>query len=69
MSRWGFGQFGRPPVLVMVVKGQGLQRVRRTKSDAAHHTLPLPVFAVHMLERRAAASGGTGPLFPDSRGG
>ncbi len=54
---------------VMRVKGQGLQRVRRTKSDAGHRTLPLPVFAVHMLERRAAASGGTGPLFPDSRGG
>ena len=54
---------------VMRVKGRGLQRVRRTKSDAGHRTLPLPVFAVHMLERRAAASGGTGPLFPDSRGG
>ena len=53
----------------MRVKGQGLQRVRRTKSDAGHRTLPLPVFAVRMLERRAAASGRTGPLFPDSRGG
>ena len=53
----------------MVVKGQGLQRVRRTKSDAGHRTLPLPVFAVRMLERRRAAGGGTGPLFPDSRGG
>lgn len=54
---------------VMQVKGQGLLRVRRTKSDAGHRTLPLPVFAVRMLERRMAASGGTGPLFPDSRGG
>jgi integrase len=54
---------------VMRVKGQGLQRVRRTKSDAGHRTLPLPVFAVRMLERRRAAGGGTGPLFPDSRGG
>ncbi len=37
---------------VMRVKGQGLQRVRRTKSDAGHRTLPLPlpVFAVHMLD-------------------
>jgi integrase len=54
---------------VMRVKGQGLQRIRRTKSDAGHRTLPLPVFAVRMLERRAAASGSTGPLFPDSRVG
>ena len=51
------------------VKGEGLQRIRRTKSDAGHRTLPLPAFAVQMLERRVAASGGTGPLFPDSRGG
>ena len=54
---------------ILRVKGQGLQRVRRTKSDAGHRTLPLPEFAVRMLERRRAASGGTGPLFPDSRGG
>jgi integrase len=43
--------------------------VRRTKSDAGHRTLPLPEFAVRMLERRRAASGGIGPLFPDGRGG
>ncbi len=54
---------------ILRVKGQGLQRVRRTKSDAGHRTLPLPEFAVRMLERRRAASGGTGPLFPDSRDG
>jgi integrase len=50
------------------VEGEGLQRIRRPKSDAGHRTLPLPVFAVRMLKRRAV-SGGTGPLFPDSRGG
>ena len=54
---------------ILRVKGQGLQRVRRTKSDAGHRTLPLPEFALRMLERRMADSGGTGPLFPDSQGG
>jgi integrase len=54
---------------VLRVKGAGLQRLRRTKSDAGHRTLPLPLFAVRMLERRVATSGDTGPLFPDSRGG
>lgn len=51
------------------VKGEGLRRIRRTKSDAGHRTLPLPEFAVSMLERRRAATGEAGPLFPDSRGG
>jgi integrase len=54
---------------VLRVKGAGLHRVRRTKSDAGHRTLPLPVFAQRMLERRREASGSDGPLFPDSRGG
>jgi integrase len=54
---------------VMRVKGAGLRRTRRTKSDAGHRTLPLPAFAMNMLERRRATSGGTGPLFPDNRGG
>ncbi|MDX6296730.1 MAG: hypothetical protein QOI51_587, partial [Nocardioidaceae bacterium] len=54
---------------VMRVKGAGLQRVRRTKFDAGHRTLPIPDFALRMLERRHSASGGTGPLFPDSKGG
>jgi len=53
---------------ILRVKSEGLQRVRRTKSDAGHRTLPLPIFAMRMLERRRAASGGVGPLFPDSRG-
>jgi integrase len=54
---------------VLRVTGAGLQRIRRTKSDAGHRTLPLPAFALSMLERRRATSGGTGPLFPDNRGG
>jgi len=54
---------------VLRVRGVGLQRIRRTKSDAGHRTLPLPVFAMRMLERRRAATGSAGPLFPDSRGG
>jgi len=31
---------------ILRVKGAGLLRVRRTKSDAGHRTLPLPLFAV-----------------------
>jgi integrase len=54
---------------IMRVKGQGLLRVRQTKSMAGHRTLPLPDFAMRMLARRHVISGGTGPLFPDSRGG
>lgn len=53
---------------VIRVKGSGLLRIRKTKSDAGHRTLPLPLFATRMLERRSTASG-TGPLFPDSLGG
>jgi integrase len=54
---------------IMRVKGQGLLRVRQTKSMAGHRTLPLPHFAMRMLARRQVVSGGAGPLFPDSRGG
>ena len=54
---------------IIRVTGRGLLRVRRTKSDAGHRTLPLPLFAVRMLERRHSDSGGIGPLFPDARGG
>lgn len=53
---------------IIQVKGAGLLRTRRTKSDAGHRTLPLPLFAIRMLERRIVASG-AGPLFPDSVGG
>ena len=48
---------------VFRVKGAGLQRVRRTKSEAGHRTLPLPLFAMRMLERRITTSGGAGPSF------
>jgi integrase len=54
---------------ILRVKGQGLLRARRTKSDAGHRTLPLPLFAVRMLERRRAASDRELPLFPDALGG
>jgi integrase len=54
---------------VMRVKGAGLQRVRRMKSEAGHRTLPLPLFAMRMLRRRSSDSGTTGPLFPDAIGG
>jgi integrase len=54
---------------IIRVKGAGLQRIRRTKSDAGHRTLPLPLFATRVLERRLAASSVTGPLFPDAIGG
>lgn len=50
------------------MKGAGLQRIR-TKSDAGHRTLPLPLFATQMLDRRLAASSDTGPLFLDAIGG
>lgn len=54
---------------ILRIKGSGLQRVFRTKSDAGHRTLPLPPFVMRMLERRGAISGGFGPLFPDALGG
>lgn len=50
------------------MKSSGLVRIRKTKSDAGHRTLPLPLFATRMLERRITTSG-TGPLFPDAIGG
>ena len=40
-----------------------------TKSNAGERTLRLPAFAVAMLRRRKLASGGQGPVFPDSAGG
>jgi integrase len=54
---------------IIRVTGVGLLRVPRVKSGAGHRTLPLPLFAMRMLERRLDAGGGTGPLFPDSIGG
>jgi integrase len=40
-----------------------------TKSSAGERTLRRPAFAVAMLRRRKLASGGQGPVFPDSAGG
>lgn len=54
---------------ILRVKGAGLLRVRRTKSDAGHRTLPLPLFAMRMLERRQPGTTGDRPLFPDAIGG
>lgn len=50
------------------IKGVGLIR-KTTKSSAGDRTLDLPDFALSMLRRRKLASGGRGPVFPDSRGG
>jgi integrase len=53
---------------IIRVKGRGLVRVPRPKSDAGHRTLPLPLFALRMLRRRRRRRA-DGPLFPDARGG
>jgi integrase len=39
------------------------------KSEAGERTLRLPDYVLGMLRRRKLASGGRGPLFPDSAGG
>ncbi|WP_229686695.1 tyrosine-type recombinase/integrase [Longimycelium tulufanense] len=51
------------------VKGKGLQRVPRLKSDSGERTLPLPPFAVAMLRRRRQTRGDAYPIFPDAHGG
>jgi integrase len=50
------------------IKGVGLIR-KGTKSSAGERTLRLPGFAWAMLRRRKLASGGPGPVFPDTEGG
>jgi integrase len=50
------------------IKGVGLIR-KSTKSSAGERTLRLPGFAWTMLRRRKLASGGRGPVFPDTEGG
>ena len=50
------------------IRGEGLRRVPRVKTDSGERTLPLPDFALDMLHRRAQTHT-TGPLFPDSVGG
>jgi integrase len=53
---------------IVRITGVGLLR-KSTKSRAGERTLRLPAFAVAMLRRRKLASGGRGPVFPDSAGG
>jgi integrase len=53
---------------IVRIKGLGLVR-KGTKSRAGERTLRLPSFALAMLRRRKLASGGRGPVFPDSVGG
>lgn len=54
---------------VIRAKGVGLFR-KSTKSEAGERTLPLPSWAVEMLERRKATTPHPrGPVFPDSLGG
>jgi integrase len=53
---------------VVRIKGVGLLR-KGTKSSSGERTLRLPAFTLAMLRRRKLASGGRGPVFPDSRGG
>jgi hypothetical protein len=50
------------------ITGVGLIR-KTTESAAGERTLRLPSFALTMLRRRELASGGRGPVFPDSVGG
>jgi integrase len=50
------------------IRGEGLRRVPRVKTDSGERTLPLPSFAMDMLRRRALTCS-RGPLFPDSVGG
>jgi integrase len=54
---------------VVRVKGVGLIR-KSTKTEAGERTLPLPSWAIAMLERRHATTYyPDGPVFPDSNGG
>lgn len=54
---------------IVRVKGRGLQRIQRTKSDAGERTLRLPQFVLSMLRRRKLAAGGVGPVFATAAGG
>jgi integrase len=55
---------------VIRVTGQGLLRVDETKSAAGRRTLPLPMFAIAMLERRRqlAYVGQQPMIFPSTAG-
>lgn len=54
---------------IVRVRGKGLQRIPRPKTDSGERTLPLPPFAVAMLSRRLLSRDDAAPLFPDSVGG
>ncbi len=54
---------------IIRVRGEGLQRIPRPKSESGERTLALPSFAVAMLRRRMLTRGDAVPLFPDSQGG
>ncbi len=47
---------------IIRVKGRGLVRVPRPKSDAGHRTLPLPLFALRMLRRRSQTPSRRAPV-------
>jgi integrase len=59
------------------VRGKGLKRIARPKSEAGERLLPLPTFAAAMLRRRKIMAsldreilpGGAVPVFPHSTGG
>nr|WP_231383827.1 site-specific integrase [Rhodococcus sp. 114MFTsu3.1] len=55
---------------VVRVKGSGLVRVPATKTAAGARTIPLPNFAIDMLERRAGEAHPTndGVIFPSTAG-
>lgn len=54
---------------IIRVRGKGLLRLPRPKSESGERTLPLPSFAVAMLRRRMLSKGDALPIFPDSQGG
>jgi len=61
---------GRVEIEHTIIRITGVGLIRKgTKSTAGERTLPLPGFALAMLRRRKLASGGRGPVFPDSGGG
>ena len=58
----------RVEATIVRVQGKGLLR-KTTKSATSQRVLLVPVWCVAMLRGRRDASGGRGPVFPDSVGG
>ena len=52
-----------------IIRVDGVGLIRQGTKTATGERMRLPAFAVAMLPRRKPASGGRGPVFPDSRGG